>query len=201
MYSVFLKSLSYFKKIFLHFSEMQNQYVCNKQVINNGAKFYIEAKIENTSKNPNNIIIGDNTHIRGELGVFNYGGRITIGNDCYIGEYTKIKSGENITIGNNVLISHGVNIGDSSAHETDYIERAESYIKLLKEGYPTDKGSVQTSPVTIDDHVWINFNAIILRGVHIGKGAIVAAGSVVTKDVAPFILVGGNPAKKIKDLI
>jgi acetyltransferase-like isoleucine patch superfamily enzyme len=57
-----------------------------------------------------------------------------------------------------------------------------------------------SQPITIEDHVWIATRAIILRGVHIGEHAVVAAGAVVTKDVAPYTVVGGNPAKLIKNL-
>jgi len=173
---------------------------CNKQVTNNGAKFYPEAKVDNMSANAGNIIIGHNTHVRGELSTFKYGGKIAIGENCYIGELSKIRSGENIVIGNNVLISHNVNIADTSAHETDHLERAQAYIDLLKNGHPINKGSVQTAEVIIGDYVWINFNSIILRGVTIGEGSIIAAGSIVTKDVPPFVLVGGIPAKVIRHL-
>ena len=54
------------------------------------------------------------------------------------------------------------------------------------------------SPVVIEDYVWIGMNSIILKGVTIGKGAVVAAGSVVTKSVPPMTVVGGNPAEVIK---
>jgi acetyltransferase-like isoleucine patch superfamily enzyme len=67
-------------------------------------------------------------------------------------------------------------------------------------GHPKEITNVDSAPIIIEDHVWISFNSIILKGVTIGKGAIIAAGSVVTKDVAPFTLVAGNPAKLIKHL-
>lgn len=173
---------------------------CNDQVINYGGIFYSEAVVDNLSLDKKNITIGIDSHIRGELGVFKYGGNIKIGSRVYIGDHTRIRSGESIIIGDNVLISHGVNIADSSAHETDYLERAEAFAKLIKEGHPIEKGSVQTAAIIIEDYVWINFNAVILRGVRIGKGSIIAAGSVVTKDVPPFVLVAGAPARIIKSL-
>ncbi|MGC8751800.1 DapH/DapD/GlmU-related protein, partial [Hydrotalea sp.] len=57
---------------------------------------------------------------------------------------------------------------------------------------------VKSSPIKIADKAWIGFNVIILKGVTIGEGAIVGAGSVVTKDVPPYAVVAGNPAKIIK---
>jgi galactoside O-acetyltransferase len=59
---------------------------------------------------------------------------------------------------------------------------------------------VKIQPVKICDHAWIGFNSILLKGVTVGEGAIVAAGSVVTKDVPPFTIVGGNPARVIRNL-
>jgi galactoside O-acetyltransferase len=55
-------------------------------------------------------------------------------------------------------------------------------------------------PVKIEDKVWIGFNSIILKGVTVGEGAIVGAGSVVTKDVPPYTIVAGNPARIIREL-
>jgi acetyltransferase-like isoleucine patch superfamily enzyme len=103
-------------------------------------------------------------------------------------------------VGNHVLIAHNVNIVDTNSHEIPHIERAERYIELITKGYPVEKASIQTAPITIEDYVWISFNATILKGVTIGKGAIVAAGAVVTKDVPPFTIVAGNPAVVVKTL-
>jgi acetyltransferase-like isoleucine patch superfamily enzyme len=172
-----------------------------QQVIGSDYTFYPETIISNMQNNPANIVIGINTHVRGTLLIFKYGGKITIGNNCYIGDGSKIWSGENITIGNDVLIAHSVNIVDTQAHEIDSTQRSERYLDLLKQGPWKDKGSIETKAITIHNKAWISFNAIILKGVTIGEGAIVAAGSVVTKDVAPYTLVAGNPAvfvKKVK---
>jgi acetyltransferase-like isoleucine patch superfamily enzyme len=84
----------------------------------------------------------------------------------------------------------------------DYVERKSSHLYRLENGLTTNvKGNVDTAPIIIEDHVWISFNVIVFKGVTIGKGAIIAAGSVVTKDVAPFTLMAGNPAKPVKTLI
>lgn len=173
---------------------------CNKLVTNNGATFYPEAKVFNFSNKSENIVLGAGSHIKAELCVFNYGGKITVGENVYIGEGSIIRSGEHISIGNNVLISHNVNIADTNAHEMGHIVRSEDFIKLVKYGHPSEKGSIQTAAVVIEDYAWINFNSVILKGVIIGKGAIIAAGSIVTKNVPAFALVGGNPAKIIRYL-
>lgn len=160
--------------------------------------FYAESRIYNFQKKKQKIIIGDNSHIRGELLIQAYGGEITIGNNCFIGEYSKIWSGNKIKIGNNVLISHNVNIIDTNSHELDPLIRAESFKSLIKNGHPSTNKNIITKPIIIEDDVWINFNVIIAKGVKIGKGAIIASGAIVTKDVKPMTLVGGVPAKILK---
>ena len=86
-----------------------------------------------------------------------------------------------IEIGNNVAISERVQIRDSDNHQI------------------VGKESEYTKPVVIKDNVWIELGATILKGVTIGEGAIIAAGAVVNKDVPPHTLVGGVPAKTIKE--
>jgi acetyltransferase-like isoleucine patch superfamily enzyme len=201
----------FFKKVMIlfieaiHLQNILNELAENKfqegvakVITNKGGHLYHGANIINYQDDPKKIEIGKNTHIRGELHTFRYGGNIAIGENCYIGDHTRIWSGEAVTIGNFVQISHNVNIIDTNAHEIDAYERAERYLDLLKNGHWKDKGSVLTSPIVIEDYVWISFNCTILKGVKIGKGAIVGANSVVVDDVPPFTLVLGNPAKVVK---
>ncbi|QYX34017.1 acyltransferase [Sphaerospermopsis torques-reginae ITEP-024] len=149
------------------------------------------------------ITIGKNGLILGELAVFSYGGKIEIGEDCYIGEGTRIRSANSIKIGNQVAISDNVTIYDTDAHSLNHILRHKEFVEvviinnLIKDAKELD---VKSAPVIIEDHVWIGFNAAILKGVTIGKGAIIGASSVVTKDVEAFTIVAGNPAKVIKKL-
>jgi acetyltransferase-like isoleucine patch superfamily enzyme len=91
---------------------------------------------------------------------------------------------ERITIGNRVLIGAGALIIDTDAHPLSPQDRAN--------GLPPS-----TAPIIIEDDVFIGARAIILKGVHIGRGAVVGAGSVVVKDVAEMTIIGGNPAKLI----
>ena len=158
------------------------------------SKFYEEAKVFNLQNDKNKISIGANTHIRGELIVFPYGGQIKIGDNCYIGEGTRIWSGENITIGNDVGIAHNINIVDF-AHESNHLKRAEEVRSIFVKGHSKEKGDILTSPIIIEDYVAIYPNSSILRGVTIGKGAIISTGCVVMNDVPPFSLVMGNPGR------
>lgn len=164
------------------------------------SKFYHTARIHNIQKNKNNICIGESTSIKGELLIFPHGGKITFGNYCYLGEGSRIWSGADVNIGNNVLIAHNVNIHDNNSHSLDFLERRKHYADIISTGHPKSIQSLKDAAITIHDDVWIGFNSIILKGVTIGEGAIVAAGSVITKDVTPFTVVGGNPAGLIKSL-
>ncbi|MBQ8476258.1 acyltransferase [bacterium] len=147
----------------------------------------------------NAVKIGSNTHIRGFLQVYKSCGNIEIGDYCYVGEYSNIWSAKDIKIGNNVLIAHGVDIYDHDTHPLNHLERAQHFRDIITKGHP-DNVNWGEKPVIIKDYAWIASKAIILKGVTIGKGAIVAAGSVVVHDVEDFTVVAGNPAKVIKRL-
>ena len=99
----------------------------------------------------------------------------------YLNNNVEINCFNSIRIGENVAISKGVIIRDSDNHSIN------------------DNRDEVSKPIIIGDNVWIGLNAIILKGVKIGNGAIIAAGAVVNKDVAANSLVGGVPAKLIKN--
>jgi len=98
----------------------------------------------------------------------------------YINNNVTIDCFNSITIGNGVAISKGVYIRDSDDHSIN-------------------GNKTVSAPIVIDDNVWIGLNVTILKGVHIGSGSIVAAGAVVTRDVPKNTLVGGVPARIIKE--
>lgn len=116
---------------------------------------------------------------------------ITIGEDCNIGEFCHITAINSITIGNGVLTGRWVTITDNSHGQTTF---EDLQIPPLKRK-PYSKG-----PVVIGNNVWIGDKATILPGITIGDGAVIGAGSVVTKDVPAMSIVGGNPAKVIKNM-
>jgi len=150
------------------------------------AVLYPESKIENMSGIENRIIIGENTHIRGHLLTYPNVGRIKIGNWCYMGNRSEFWSMNSITVGNRVLIAHDVKIHDGNDHSLDAQERHQHFRNIILSGHPKkneDLPGIRSSPIVIDDDVWIGFNVTILKGVHIGKGTIVAANSIVTKDI------------------
>jgi len=122
---------------------------------------------------------------------------IRIGKQTYIGK-SHLGVSTRIFIGNNVLISWGVTIVDHNSHSISYSQRAQD-ICDWKNG-SKNWSNVVCKPVHISDKVWIGFNSIILKGVTIGEGAIVGAGSVVTRDVPAWTIVAGNPAKTIREI-
>lgn len=185
-------------KLIFRLNEEEQIKNCHNHSISDSAFFYNESRIHNFQQNNKKIKVEGGSHIKGELLVFAYGGEIEIGKNSFIGEFSHVWSGEKIVIGNNVLISHNVNIIDTNSHEFNHIERAKTFKDIVTNGHPITKGSISTSPIIIKDYAWINFNSVILKGVTIGEGSIVAAGSVVTKDVPDYAIVGGNPAKILK---
>ncbi len=111
------------------------------------------------------------------------GALLTIDSDCYLNDGVWLGCTGRISIGRRVLIGPGVRIFDNSYHGL-YQRRV----------LPAPR------PVTIEDDVWIATGSIILAGVTVGRGSIVSANSVVSKDVPPFTIVGGNPAVHLKTL-
>ena len=135
------------------------------------------------------------------------GGKIVIGQRTFINGGTNLISINKIEIGNDVTIAWNVTIYDHNAHSIDYryrvldnIQQNSDYRKYKNFMINKNWNVVKSEPIIIKDKVWIGFNSIILKGVTIGEGAVVAAGSVVTRDVPPFTIVGGNPACVIKTI-
>lgn len=173
----------------------------NQVILGEKSKFYEQAEVFNLQSDKEKIQIGSNTHIRGHLQIFQQGGKIKIGSFCYVGELSKIWSADEIIIGDNVLISHNVNIHDNVSHPIKSTKRIEDFERIIGyKAYDVHDFDLRPKKVVVKDKAWIGFNSIILKGVTIGEGAIVGAGSVVTKDVPDWTIVAGNPAKIIREI-
>ena len=114
---------------------------------------------------------------------------LTIGDDVMLTDFVQISCVDRISIGNRVLVGQSVFISDNSHGDTD----GES-LKIP----PIERPLVVKGPVIIEDDVWIGRNATILSGVRIGKGAVIAAGAVVNRDVPAYSVAAGVPARIIK---
>lgn len=170
-------------------------------IISQNAFIHFGARVSNTRKVRDAILIGEHTHVLGELLIFAHDGNISIGDWSYIGKGTRIWSGKQIVIGNRVLIAHNVNIFDNLTHPIDAQARHAHYVEVVTKGFPSvTHVDLSEKQVIIGDDVWIGCQSIIMRGVSIGHGAIIAAGSVVTKDVPAYTMVAGNPARMIREV-
>jgi acetyltransferase-like isoleucine patch superfamily enzyme len=165
----------------------------------NNSILYPESEIANAQLDKSKIIIGSNSHVRGQLLVFNHGGKIEIGDWCFVGRNSYIWSAINIKIGNRVLISHNCTVLDNDTHPINPVDRHLHFSKIVTGGHPKDINLLEEE-VIIEDDVLIGTGCIILKGVRIGRGAIIGAGSIVTQNVKSFTIVAGNPAKKIRDI-
>lgn len=120
-------------------------------------------------------------------------GKGTYGNITVQSLYVTPK--EKLTIGNYVSIAPDVTFFLGVNHQLDTATTFPFYSKLVKR---SSIDAISNGPIVVEDEVWIGTGARIFSGVRIGKAAIVAAGAIVTKDVPPYAIVGGNPAKLIR---
>jgi len=114
-----------------------------------------------------------------------YAERVSIGSNVFINADFQVIGSGKITIGNNVLIGPGARLYTPN-HSLD--------IDLRREGWEIGL------PITIEDDVWFGGSVVVCPGVTVGRGAVVGAGSVLTKDVPPGVMVAGNPARVIREL-
>lgn len=131
--------------------------------------------------------------------IYALGGSVTIGDNTYIGN-SDLMASSSIKIGNNVIISDDCIIMDNNNHPVSMTKRNEMSESCDFFGPLWKWDRSESRALTIEDNVWIGKRAIILKGVTLGKGSIVGIGAVVTKDVAPGSVVGGNPARELKKL-
>lgn len=127
------------------------------------------------------------------------GGSVAIGDDSIL-VGAVFMCAERITIGKRVLISYHVTIADSDFHPLDLECRRLDAIANAPDGNRASRPPVESRPIEIGDDAWIGIGTIILKGVHIGSGARVAAGSVVTRDVPAGATVAGNPARIVSEV-
>ena len=120
-----------------------------------------------------------------EYVIIRKGVRMTVGESTQIGPFSVLFGGNNISIGKNVIIAPHCVIAAGN-HDYKQSTLPMRFARSISEG-----------PIIIEDNVWIGANCTITDNVRIGKDAVVAANSVVTKNVEPYSIVGGTPAKKI----
>lgn len=122
--------------------------------------------------------------------------KVSVGNYTYGNiDILDFGTNEKLSIGSFCSIAPNVKFILNADHCTNYFTTFPLKVKVLQN---QDKEGISKGDIIVGDDVWLGLNAVILSGVTIGQGAIIAAGAVVTKNVPPYAIVGGNPARIIK---
>lgn len=148
-------------------------------------------------RNACTLRIGECSIVEGALVFDREGASIEVGSRTFIGG-SLLVSADNIHVGDDVLIAWGCTLVDHDSHTIDWAGRQRDVMDWY-EGRK-DWSRVARAAVHIGNRSWIGFNSSILKGVTVGEGAVVAACSVVTHDVEPYVLVAGNPARVVRTL-
>lgn len=163
------------------------------------------------------IVIGENTFLDPAVEIcmeheIGDGRGIFIGNNCVIYPRNRLVMGDlnanrdaNIVIGNNVLINAGGYISGEGGLEIGNFVLIGPNVNILSAGHefgdcdkPIQKQGLTYGKINIEDDAWIGAGSVVLQGLTIGRGAVVGAGSVVTRSVPPYAIVIGNPARIVK---
>jgi len=145
----------------------------------------------------NRLRVGEGTVMGASIAFQREGAEVVIGQNSSINT-SLIDCAERVEIGDDVLVSWACSITDHDSHSPIWSERSNDVRDTLRD--TKDWTHVASQPVKIGDKCWIGMHSLILKGVEIGEGAIVAAGSVVTKSVPAWTIVGGNPARLIREI-
>jgi acetyltransferase-like isoleucine patch superfamily enzyme len=142
------------------------------------------------------VTIGKQSQITGALIFEKEDASITIGDRVFMNG--TLIAAHCIELGDDILMAWGITVVDHNSHSISFSKRSADVVNW--QSGIKDWTHVKMATVKISNKVWIGFNAIILKGVTIGEGAVVAAGAVVTKDVPAWTVVAGNPARVIREI-
>lgn len=145
----------------------------------------------------NRLAIGEGSIFEGSITYERDGAEVTIGRHTFVGACV-IDCALKVEIGDDALIAWGCVILDHNSHPISWTQR-QNDVSGWYYGR-RDWSHVAMQAVRIGNKSWVGTRSILLKGVEIGEGAIVAAGSVVTKSVKPWTIVGGNPARVIREI-
>ena len=170
----------------------------NQATLGKNVRLLPQAGITNDTKDKSRVVIDENCELACQMHV-EASGSIHVGSYTTIRFNTYISSICGVYIGNDVIISNNCYIYDNNSHPTSPSRRKE----MTRSGFHSEMWKnrhAESMPIVIEDNVWVGQKAMIMKGVTIGKGAIVAAGAIVTRDVPAYSIVAGNPAKVVKSL-
>ena len=143
--------------------------------------------------------VGDESIIEGRIVLTRPEARVTIGNRSFVGGGTTLDCSTSISIGDDVLIAYGGIVMDHNSHSVFFEDRKNDLLAWHDKTYRTDN-NVARAATTIERRCWIGARCIILKGVTLGEGCVVGAGSVVTRGFPPNSLIAGNPARLIRGI-
>jgi acetyltransferase-like isoleucine patch superfamily enzyme len=180
-----------------------------RQFVNKGNSHLLSSfrlSLNNPEAGKTYVSIGEDTMLDCSIIFESSAGYVSVGNKVFLGNSTIICR-TNIVFEDHVFVAWGCYFYDHNSHSLDYRLRQADIVQQLSD-YRSGINFIQNKnwdvvdamPIRICKNAWIGMNCTILKGVTIGEGAIVAAGSVVTKDVPAWSVVAGNPAKVVKEL-
>ncbi len=142
------------------------------------------------------VNVGDDSIIEGRVVLSRLDALVTIGHRSFIGGGTTVDCSTSISIGDDVLIAYGGIVMDHNSHSVYFEDRKDDLLTWHRKEHRFSH--VTCAPTTIERRCWIGARCIILKGVTLGEGSVVGAGSVVTRSFGPNSLVAGNPARLIR---
>jgi acetyltransferase-like isoleucine patch superfamily enzyme len=145
----------------------------------------------------NALLVGEDSIVHADINFEEAGGKIQIGDRTFIGR-SHLICYRSLIIGDDVIMSWGVTIVDHDSHSIDWMDRRNDVRDWAAGRKNWER--IAHAPVVVSDKAWIGFNVSILKGVTIGEGAVIGACSVVTRDIPPYTLAAGNPARVIRAL-
>ena len=185
-----------------HLKQIEPYIIKGKSFLLNNFKL----RIDFIQKNKVYLSVGDNSMLDCIIIFESDKGEVVVGDNTYLGN-SKIICRTKIEFEDNIFVAWDSYFYDHDSHSLDYKDRENDIKQQLKdysegENFIKNKNwdVVNSKPIKVCSNAWIGMNCIILKGVTIGEGAIVGAGSVVTKDVPAWTIVGGSPARVIKEI-
>jgi acetyltransferase-like isoleucine patch superfamily enzyme len=145
----------------------------------------------------NQLSVGEDSIIHADISFEDSGGKIQIGSRTFVGR-SDLVCYRSLMIGDDVIMSWGITVVDHDSHSIEWEKRRNDVLDWGKG--QKNWQHVAHAPVVIGNKAWIGFNVSILKGVTIGEGAVIGACSVVTRDIPPYSVAVGNPAKVVRSL-
>lgn len=153
--------------------------------------------VRNLTNDPTKVRVGDNCLLSGNIHC-NRLGKVVVGDHVFMNGGTILRCDYEITVGNCCLFGPNVRLWDTSNHPMSVAARERQAREIcFKE---VDSYEASGGPIIIEDNVWLGMDVIVLANVRIGRGSVVGAGSVVTKDIPPMTFAAGVPARFISNV-